>query len=335
MRLKAGNISLEVQEFGAMITDGSFRLQSGLIAKPFFANPWRGDPEMSNVDPLIRNLGAEWPCVPFGNTEVPDDLPCDWQVELDPDWNEFVHGFGSYRKWDLRPASEGAVAASIEYPEPAPVKKLERSISLDSTTLSVNLKLKMEMRRDARVAVGLHPVFDLAGCSPQFCRITVAGSSEAWSFPLDVEPGRSRFLPDQRGVPLESIADRDGLAMDGSRVPLDSATEDLLLLTSPGGEVALSVPERGYKVSVRWDQMDLPSCSLWYSNGGREFPPWNGRVRAIGIEPTAAAFNLGQTASHSQETPLAKRGIATTVAATAESPFETEYSIAVSPLQDA
>ena len=95
------------------------------------------------------------------------------------------------------------------------------------------------------------------------------------------------------------------------------------------------MPERGYKVSVRWDPKDLPSCSLWYSNGGREFPPWNGRVRAIGIEPTAAAFDLGQAASHSQESPLAKRDIATTVAATPESPFETEYSIAVSPLQDA
>ena len=335
MLLEAGNISLEVQEFGAMITSGSFRLPSGLIAKPFFANPWREDPELPNVDPLIRNLGAEWPCVPFGMTEVPDDLPSDWQFELEPDWNEFVHGFGSCREWDLCRASEGALAASIEYPEPAPVKKLERSISLDSTALSVNLKLKIEMRSAARVAVGLHPVFDLVGCSPQSCRIEAARSSEAWSFPVDVEPGRSRFLPDQRGVPLESIADRDSAAMDGSRVPLDSATEDLLLLTAPGGEVSLSVPERGYKVSVRWDPKDLPSCSLWYSNGGREFPPWNGRVRAIGIEPTAAAFDLGQAASHSQESPLAKRGIATTVAATPESPFETEYSIAVSPLQNA
>lgn len=198
MLLEADNISLEVQEFGAMITDGSFRLPSGLIAKPFFANPWREDPEMSNVDPLIRNLGAEWPCVPFGMTEVPDDLPSDWQFELDPDWNEFVHGFGSCREWDLRRAAVGALAASIEYPEPAPVKKLERSISLDSTALSVNLKLKMEMRSAARVAIGLHPVFDLVGCSPQSCRIAAAGSSEAWSFPVDVEPGRSRFLPDQR-----------------------------------------------------------------------------------------------------------------------------------------
>ena len=334
MLLDVGDISLEVQKFGAMIAGGSFRLPNGVIAKPFFRNRWREDPETKAVDPVIRHLGAEWPCVPFGMPEMPDNLPRDWQVVRNPDWNAFIHGFGSNREWEFRSTSAGSLLARIDYPEPAPVRRLERSIALDPKSMSINLRLKIEMRSAARVAVGLHPVFDLAGCMPQSCTLAVSGSSDSWSFPVEVEPGRSRFLPDQRGVPMESILDRSGMPMDGGRVPLDSATEDLLLLTNPGGEVVLSVPDRGYKVAVRWNPEDLPSCSLWYSNGGREFPPWNGKVRAIGIEPTAAAFDLGQAASLSRETPLAKRGIPTSVAASPESSFETEYSIAVSPLSD-
>ena len=335
MLLDAGDISLEVQKFGAMITGGSFRLPNGVIARPFFRNRWREDPDTKAVDPIIRHLGAEWPCVPFGMPEMPDNLPRDWQIAQGPDWNAFIHGFGSNREWELCSTSASSLRARIEYPEPAPVRQLERSIALDPELLSVNLRLKIEMRSAARIAVGLHPVFDLVGCTQRSCTLSVSGSSESWSYPVDVEPGRSRFLPDQRGVSMESVLDRSGTPMDGSRVPLDSATEDLLLLTDPGGEVVLSVPERGYKVAVRWDPEDLPSCSLWYSNGGREFSPWNGKVRAIGIEPTAASFDLGQAASLSKETPLAKSGVLTNVAASPEAPFETEYSIAVSPHSDA
>ena len=332
MRLELGHISLELQAFGAMVTGGRFRMPDGSVAEPLFAAPWRGEPAESPADPLIQNLGAEWPCVPFGVAEIPDGLPADWRAGAAADWNRSVHGHCSNAEWSLKQVSEGEARAAIDYPGCTPIRRLERTIRLDPKRTAIHFRLEISARRRARIAVGLHPVFDLAGCGPGSCALSVAGRTTAWSFPAEVEPGRGRFRPDQRGVPLEAISDRQGTAIDGSRLPLDSETEDLLLLTEPGGEVSLSYLERGYRAAVRWNPEDLPSCSLWYSNGGRQFPPWNGRVRAIGIEPVAAAFDLGQGLSLSAETPLAKRNIATSVEIGAGDPWTTDYSIIVEPL---
>lgn len=332
MRLELGHISLELQAFGAMVTDGRFRMPDGSVAEPLFAAPWRGEPAESPTEPLIRNLGAEWPCVPFGVAEIPDGLPAEWRAGAAADWNRSIHGHCSNADWSLERVSESEVRAAIDYPGSTPIRRLERTIRLDPERTAIHFRLEILARRRARVAVGLHPVFDLAGCGSGSCALSVAGRTTAWSFPAEVEPGRSRFRPDQRGVPLEAISDRQGTAIDGSRLPLDSETEDLLLLTEPGGEVSLSYLERGYRAAIRWNPEDLPCCSLWYSNGGRQFPPWNGRVRAIGIEPVAAAFDLGQGLSLSAETPLAKRNIATSIEIEPGNPWMTDYSIIVEPL---
>ena len=332
MRLELGHISLELQAFGAMVTGGRFSMPDGTVAEPLFAAPWRGEPSVSPADPLIQNLGAEWPCVPFGVAEIPEGLPAEWRAGAAADWNRSIHGHCSNADWSLERVSDGEARAAIDYPGCTPIRRLERTIRLDSERAAIHFRLEIFARRRTRVAVGLHPVFDLAGCRPGSCALSVAGRTTAWSFPAEVEPGRSRFRPDQRGVPLEAVSDRQGTAIDGSRLPLDSETEDLLLLTEPGGEVSLSYLERGYRAAVRWNPEDLPCCSLWYSNGGRQFPPWNGRVRAIGIEPVAAAFDLGQGLSLSAETPLAKRNIATSVEIGAGNPWTTDYSIIVEPL---
>ena len=272
-----------------MITGAWFTLPSGKIVQPFFDNPWRDELDLAGLEPFVRNLGGEWPCVPFGLADAPPRLPEDWQVpEVEPSWNSLLHGYGSHHDWVLERRSRAELAACIEYPNSMPVRRLQREIRLDPDNLALHILLRVEARSPARVGIGVHPVFDLAGCGPRSCRLNIGGSTTAWSFPVEAEPGKGRFVPDQRGVPLEEMRDRDGDVIDGTRLPLDGASEDLLLLTEPDGQVRLSLPERGYEVLVAWDAADFPCCSLWYSNRGLAHPPWNGRVCVIGIEPTVA-----------------------------------------------
>jgi len=46
------------------------------------------------------------------------------------------------------------------------------------------------------------------------------------------------------------------------------------------------------------DPRVLAETVLWMSNGGRPYPPWNGRVVSVlGVEEVASFFHYGSTAS--------------------------------------
>ena len=80
--------------------------------------------------------------------------------------------------------------------------------------------------------------------------------------------------------------------------------------------VALVNHEERYRVRVTWDTSVLKHLLLWVSNRGRDYLPWNGENRCLGIEPVTSAFDYG-TSICSQPNPLSDAGAPTTVALTA------------------
>jgi hypothetical protein len=61
------------------------------------------------------------------------------------------------------------------------------------------------------------------------------------------------------------------------------------------------------------DPRQLACTLLWFSNGGRHFPPWNGRhINVMGIEDITAFFHVGIAAS-CRPNFLTQRGIRTSV----------------------
>ena len=327
MRLSCGRAWLELDPCGAIIADAVLYVGDKPV-RPLFQNPWRDDPRQ--MDTLTRHLGGEWPCVPFGVPQPPADLPLDWQCESDAetDWHRHAHGYGAHMMWTLKQEDAHTAVAEIIYPADGPIARLRRRICLTSES-EIALSLDVEPRRDTRIPIGLHPVISLADAAPNTAQINVAGDETAWTFPLEVEPGRSHLQPDQRAASLAALRGANGALIDARSLPFDAHSEDLVLLTSPGGRVSLSRPEREYRVDVTWDDKDLPSCLLWLSNRGRDYAPWDGRVCAIGIEPVAAAFDLGVNHSTSAETPLAQAGIRSHVALTKGETWRTAYAISV------
>jgi hypothetical protein len=334
VKLKNPHASINVQPMGAMIADGVFHPGGGKSVSPFFCAPWKAvdDPRKAALPPLLRDLGAEWPCVPFGGPGTRDDLPTDWQPDPGTvDWDGYPHGYSSNHDWQLTKLGGGVLRAEITCPDVSPIARLEREIRLDPDRPAVHFSLTIHARRACRVPVGLHPVFDLAGLVPGSAFLEIPQGSKAWTFPIDVEPNQSRFLPDQRAADFTRLEAAHGYA-DIRPVPFDTASEDLVLLTNVSDGIALCVPTRGYKVRVNWDRSKLPNCLLWVSNGGRDAYPWNGVTRAIGIEPTAAAFDLGLGYSLADDTPLAKQGVRTAVELSPELPWSVNYSIEVSSI---
>ena len=328
MRLTHGQAWLELDPFGAKIADAAL-YADGLEIRPFFQNPWRDDP--CDMDNLTRHLGGEWPCVPFGGTQPPDGLPAEWGVDdIGADWHQHAHGYGAHSVWSLSQLDHNTALAEITYPETGPVAGLRRRVCLASPT-KIQLDLEIKARCDAKIPVGLHPVLSLSGAAPETAFVRIAGAQNAWTFPIDVEPARGYLGPDQRNVPLSSLLRSDGTTIDARYLPYPAQSEDLVLLSAPAGGISLVRPDLGYRVDVQWNDKDLPSCVLWLSNGGRDYAPWNGRVCAVGIEPVAAAFDLGVSHSTSADTPLARHGVRNFVQLRAGEIWKTSYAVSVHP----
>ncbi|WIY53842.1 hypothetical protein O9Z70_04690 [Devosia sp. YIM 151766] len=327
LRLQTANLRGEVQATGAMLGPVEFHLDDRWV-QPFAVAPWSDDPaeRLADLPPLLRRLRGEWPCVPFGGAASPAGLPEDWSPGSQPDWHRHDHGYASNHDWSVEAMSDDAVTLAIRYPHDHPIERLERRIAFHPSELRIELTLTVLARQDVEMPIGLHPVFRLpaeAGAA----RLELGPGARLWSFPLDVEPGRSAAAPDQRDVAVEQLLGRDGAPLDIRALPLAGNSEDLLLATGTDGRVTLRNKEDRYAVTLSWMAADLPSCGLWLSNRGRAFYPWNGRFTAIGIEPVAAPFDLGP--AFARDNPLSRAGHRTGIALVAGRPWSTSYAIAV------
>jgi hypothetical protein len=76
----------------------------------------------------------------------------------------------------------------------------------------------------------------------------------------------------------------------------------------------------------------LRSTVFWISNGGRHYPPWNGRhINVLGIEEVTSYFHYGLAAS-ARPNAFSKRGIATTLKLSAKKPLTVNYIMAMAEL---
>lgn len=323
--------SAAVQDLGGMLGPVTFRLGDREV-QPFVVAPW-DEEDLSDQPGILRHLRGEWPCVPFGADASRPGLPLDWRsvpAPADAARDEHPHGFSSNYHWHLIAHGGNSITIGVNYPEGHAIAGLERSISLCHDAPAIEFSLTIRARKAARTSFGFHPVYKLP-VRPGSVLLDLKSGTCAWTFPMDVEPGCTVLRPDQRNADPRMLVSAVGKTLDLSALPFPLQGEDLALLTGLGGRIALSYPDDGYVVTQEWDAAHLPSCLLWISAQGRRFRPWNGRFRGLGVEPVAAAFDLGPAASAGSN-PLSRSGTATSIALTPDAPFVTRYRIACSEL---
>ena len=127
-----------------------------------------------------------------------------------------------------------------------------------------------------------------------------------------------------------------GGCADLTRYPAREGFEDLVLLATrpsrPVAWTAVAFPREGYLWFALKDPALLASTVLWHSNGGRHYPPWNGRHRRVlGLEEVTAFFHLGLAAS-ARPNSLSRRGVPTTLALRADRPLRIPYVMGVTAI---
>jgi len=135
---------------------------------------------------------------------------------------------------------------------------------------------------------------------------------------------------------LETVPDITGATADLSRYPARRGFEDIVILVAdPSLKVAwnaVAFPEEGYVWFALRDPRVLASTVLWISNGGRHYPPWNGRhVNVMGVEDVTAWFHYG-LAQSAELNPLSALGYATHRVLSAKEPLTVRYVMGVAPI---
>jgi hypothetical protein len=318
--------SAEVQALGGMLGPLHFRLDAERDLQVMHVAPWAGTTDSLALPGILRRLRGEWPCVPFGRTDLPPDLPPGWQnVEPDDSW---PHGYSANHLWTCEHASRERVCLAIDYPEDSPVARIERHVQAVADAPALDMDLVIWPRRSLRLPAGLHPTFRLPHPGGRV-ELELGRHEGIFSYPSRSAGAITRLLPDCRSERLDAMAAVGG-ALDLSRLPLSEDGEELVqvraLSASPcAAPLSLHYLDYDAHVGLWWDTARFPDLMLWLSNRGRPEFPWQGRHVALGAEPVNSVFDLSRVARPPADHPLADR---LGIALEAGQPWRTRYRIA-------
>jgi len=298
----------EVQALGAMLGPLYFRLDAERDLQVMHVAPWAGTTDSLALPGLLRRMRGEWPCVPFGRTDLPPDLPNGWEA-LAPD-DIWSHGYSANHRWSCEYADSECLSLAIDYPGDSPIARIERHVRAVADAPALDMELIIRPRRSLRLPAGLHPTFRLPQPGGRV-QLELGRHEGVFSYPSRSAGAISRLVPDRRSDSLQSMLAADG-AIDLSRLPLAEDGEELVQvrsLAAGAGSAPLSLHYLDYdaRVGLWWDTRQFPDLMLWMSNRGRPEFPWDGRHVALGAEPVNSVFDLGRVARPPAGHPLADR----------------------------
>jgi len=273
---------------------------AGRTIHPLHTAPWVDDPAIvadETIEPNLRFLSGDFFCAPFGASDIEPGPP---------------HGWTGNSRWQHVETIESDGAVTTRY-------RLERTVFgaiVDKIfTLRDGHPFLYETHRFTG-GTGSLPVANHAMVRfPSGGRLSF--SRKAWAEtphgPREPHPTGSRaaLKYPSRSTDLKLPLADGGLA-DLTHYPFAERHEDLVMLVEePGnalGWVAATRPDTQAVFFTLKNPRDYPVTILWFSNGGRDFPPWNSRhIGVLGIEEGRTFFAAGHKASTSPN-PLSAGG---------------------------
>lgn len=327
-KFASDKVDAAITRMGGHLAPVSFHLGRRVI-QPFSVAPWATEKLAKGTPPLLHSLRGDFFCAPFGGNETP------YRSEKHP-----PHGEAANARWQFT--------------------------ALDETSrgTTLHLSLKTRIRRGLiRKSIGLRH-----GHTALYCQHTLSGFSGPMNFghhamlrfPDQPESGHLSTSPIQFGqvLPtrfedpaqggysslqpgavfrrLDRVPSIFGGAVNVSRYPARRGFEDLLMVVHAArGDLAwtaVAFPDEGYVWFSLKDPSVLQSTVLWISNGGRHYPPWNGRhVNVMGLEDVTSYFHCG-LAESARKNPVNRRGYATALQLDPATPLVVNYIMGVAAI---
>jgi hypothetical protein len=302
--------------------------RDGRRITPLHTAPWveeAGVIEDPEILPNLKFLSGDFFCAPFAKSDVEDAPP---------------HGWPANSEWEPlgdRPHPAGGVVGQFLLRRPVMGARLLKEITLrDGHPFAY--QRHVFRGGNGAVSVASHAMTQFAGkgrvsFSPKAFAETPDASQEG-----DPARGRSVFATSSHVTDLTKLPLADGSTVDIHRYPVAEGHEDFVMLveapgTSLGWAAALRPDARDIMFSLK-NPADFPVTFLWFSNGGRYYPPWNRRhVGVLGLEEGRAYSAYGHAASIAPN-PLTAAGIPTALQLVPNGEAAVRHVIGGVPLPD-
>lgn len=284
------NVDLFVTEEGAQIAPVTFHI-GGQDIEPYHLSPWQ-DEDKTGLSGALKNLRGEIFCMPFGGNAE------EFQGERHP-----AHGEVSGDHWHLISASQEGDLTEIQFGVTTNVRKAEvvKTITVNRSHPVLYFSHKIS-GASGPMPLGHHPIVKMPGKGERMY-LAIGNFKFGMTCPgIFSDPEKNAYQTLARGAEFDSIECipsllRDSETLDYSVFPSPCGFTDLFsVFKKPNGSpawVAAVYPDRGYLWFALKDPAVLPSTTIWVSNSGRFFKPWDGRTRCIGIEDTCSFFANG------------------------------------------
>ncbi len=305
-----------------------FKLGSRTIA-PLSVAPWAEERLAPGTPPLLRALRGDFFCAPFGGNAAP------WHGESHPG-----HGETANRAWRHESLAHENGKSTLHTSLVTRIRpgRVDKYVTLiDGQTVAYQRHIlsgssgPMNLGHHAMVKFPETPGSGLVSTS-RFVRGQVLPD------PFET-PGQYGYQALKRGAlfrTLRRVPLATGGAADLSRYPARKGFEDLVMLTAdpelPFAWTAVVFPRKRYVWFSLRDPQLLRHTIMWHSNGGRHYPPWNGRHTAVlGLEDVTSYFHYG-LAESARSNPLSRRGIPTVLRLDAKRPTTITHIMGVAAL---
>lgn len=273
----------------------------GRVLRPLHRAPWINEPSdslPSDISPGLSRLSGDFLCAPFGTSDV----------ETAP-----AHGWTANAAWDVVSSSavDGGWQVRLRLSRPIMGAVVDKILTVRDDHPFLYQQHDFQ-GGSGEISVAHHPMSRMAdggrlAFSPKRFAQTPATA-------LEPDPTRGRYLfayPAQV-EDITHLPTRDGGSMDLTIYRNEDRREDFVALVEAEhdgpGWTALARQAEQDMLLVLKNPRDLPVTMLWFSNGGRDYAPWNGRhLGVLGIEDGRAvpghAASIGDNALKRQGVP--------------------------------
>ena len=296
--------------------------------QPFAVAPWQREP-LAGIPTMLRILRGDFFCAPFGGNAAP------FRGKRQP-----AHGETANRAWTLagrgRTSGGAHLHATLDYRgRPG---RVDKRLALRDGHAAVYCEHLLS-GFSGPMCFGTHPMLkfpDREGAG----LVSVSGFLRGYVAPDPWEaPERKGYHALKLGADftsLQRVPARDGGTTDLSRFPARRGFEDLVMLVGdPRPKFAwsaVSFPRERYVFFSLKDPRVLRHTILWISNGGRHYPPWNGRhVNVLGVEEVTSFFHYGLAESAGRNF-LNRAGIPTSLALDPKRPTRVAHILALAAI---
>ncbi len=265
-----------------------------LARAPLHAAPWRDDPAVQDdpaMEPVNKRLAGDFLCAPF----------CADNVDHGP-----MHGLSANTPWDVLETGESHATLGLR----ATIRgaRITKHVRLTGPVLYQTHVLD---GGQGRLSLAHHPMTRMAAGG----RLCFSPKRMALTDPAPQYAGHNLWALNQMQPDL-SMPCEDGSDWDLHDYPLAHKIEDFVILVEAresrlGWTVVMRNAEDDMLVVLK-DPRILPITMMWVSNGGRDFPPWNGvHTGVLGVEDGCAAGASGGFAAALEDNRLSALGVPT------------------------